>query len=339
MDRKKEFDVLRKSLGTIDLSKEGRLRCISTGVVAIDLATGGGIPEGRFTEVFGEWQSGKSLLMYQTIVQCQRSGGVAILFDSERAFDVRWGANLGININELLLFTPESLEDAFSGMEKAIKAVRSGAFKDSPVLIVYDSLAASVAEAELKQTFGQPEMALRARVISSALRKMTNLIADYRVALVFVNQLRSKIGVMFGPTSDTTGGRAPKFYATLRMEMRKKNRIKKDDNIVGVSGEMEVVKSKIGVPFRRVEFDLFFDKGIDRLSGLLDYLVRYGIIKQSGAWFQFGSKKFRSSQFENVWSEIGQDVMDVYKGLTEVPVMVDVDADDEKLREDSDDGE
>jgi len=334
MDRDKEFAALKKSLSAVDFSKEMAIKGISTGVVAIDLATCGGIPEGRFTEIFGEWQSGKSLLMYQTIVQCQKNGGVALLFDSERAFDTRWGGTLGINLNELLLFNPCSLEDAFSGMENAIKAVRGGSFKDSPVLIVYDSLAASVAQAELKQTFGQPEMALRARVISSALRKMTNLIADYRVALVFVNQLRSKVGVMFGPTTDTTGGRAPKFYATLRMEMRKRNRIKKDDNVVGVSGEMEVVKSKIGVPFRRVEFDLLFDKGIPRLSGLLDYLVRYGIIKQSGAWFQFKAKRFRSSQFESIWSEIEEDVMNAYRELVESPAMIEVDVSESNVQAD-----
>ena len=175
---------------------------------------------------------------------------------------------------------------------------------------------------------------MRARVISSALRKMTNLIADYRVALVFVNQLRSKVGVMFGPTTDTTGGRAPKFYATLRMEMRKRNRIKKDDNVVGVSGEMEVVKSKIGVPFRRVEFDLLFDKGIPRLSGLLDYLVRYGIIKQSGAWFQFKAKRFRSSQFESIWSEIEEDVMNAYRELVESPAMIEVDVSESNVQAD-----
>lgn len=320
-DKKKDFDALKKSLQVVDLSKEASVRCIPTGVISIDLAVGGGIPEGRFTEIFGEWQSGKSLLMYQAIAECQRRGGVAFLFDSERAFDIRWGKALGIDVDELLLFYPESLEDAFTDMEKAIRLVKSGGLKDRPVLIVYDSLAASVAKDELEQGFGKPEMALRARVISSSLRKMTNLIADHRVALVFVNQLRSKVGVMFGPTSDTTGGRAPKFYATLRLEMSKRNKIKRGDEVIGVQGVLEVVKSKIGVPFRRVNFELFFDKGIDKLSGLLDYFIRYGIIGQSGAWCSFQNKSFRAAQFPQIWEEHSEELMRLYREKLSVPAV------------------
>ena len=182
-NRRKELEALRKGLAVVDLSKMVPGPCISTGVIAFDLAMAGGFPEGRFAEVFGEWQSGKSLLMYQTIAQCQKAGGIALLFDSERALEKRWCETLGINLEELFYYTPTSLEDAFGEMQQAIRTVRSKStlFKDCPVLIVYDSLAASIARDEEGEDFGTPEMARRARVISSALRKMTNLVADFRV--------------------------------------------------------------------------------------------------------------------------------------------------------------
>lgn len=337
MDRQKAIEALRKDLGTIDLSKITSVPSISTGIEAFDLAMGGGFPEGRFSEVYGDWQSGKSLLLYQTIANCQRQGGLAFLLDSERSLDPRWVQSLGINMTELQYEPPETLEDGFSKIEKAIRAVRANAslFKDCPLLIVYDSLAASIARDELKQDFGTPEMAIRARVISSALRKMTNMIADYRVALVFVNQLRSKVGVLYGPTEETSGGRAPKFYASIRIALKKKKHILDGENIVGVNGEMVVVKSKVGIPFRSVDFSMSFKSGIGRFSGLADYLVGHGVFKKSGGWYTFGKRKFHEQQLPGFWDDIRDSVKEKLNTFS-APVDIDIreDADAEKTSSD-----
>jgi len=307
--RQEELEAIRSKLSTVDLSSVSeKIRCISTGVEAFDLAMGGGFPESRFSEVYGEWQSGKSLLAYQTIVQCQRSGGIAMLFDSERALDKRWAKTIGINTDDLFLFVPASIEDAFEKMQSAVRVVReeSETFKDAPLLMVWDSLAASIAREEIDQPFGKSEMGLRARSISQGLRRLTNTIADARVAVIFVNQLRSKIGIIFGSKDDTTGGRAPKFYAGLRIMLKKGKKIVSSEKkrVIGVQGELEVIKSKIGIPFKKVSFELIFNKGIHRLSGLLDYLVNEDVISRPTTQrYEFEGLSFRKREFPEVWQQ------------------------------------
>jgi len=312
-----EIESLRKKLGAVDLREAAiSLGFIPTGVVAFDLMTGGGFPKGRFSEVFGEWQSGKSLLMYQTIAQCQHSGGVAVLLDSERALEPRWASLLGIDSDTLVYFTPKSLEEGFRTIEDLVLAVREkdSPLKDKDVLIVWDSLAASIAREEIGKDYGAPEMALRARTISGALRRLVSLIADERIALVFINQLRSKIGVMFGSTEDTTGGRAPKFYASLRIGISKGKKIKKDNKVIGVTGSFEVVKSKVGIPFKKAGFEIYFRDGIPHLSGLLNFLVDEGVIvKTSQRKYQFttGSGEvieFIRQQFGQIWSDHSEEM-------------------------------
>ena len=312
-----EIESLRKRLGAVDLREAGAsLGFIATGVVAFDLMTGGGFPQGRFSEVFGEWQSGKSLLMYQTIATCQRMGGVAVLLDSERALEPRWATLLGIDSDRLVYFTPKSLEEGFRKIEDLVLAVRDkeSLLKDRDVLIVWDSLAASIAREEIGKDYGAPEMALRARTISGALRRLVSLIADERIALVFINQLRSKIGVVFGSTEDTTGGRAPKFYASLRIGISKGKKIKKDNKVVGVTGTFEVVKSKVGIPFKKAGFEIYFNKGIPPLSGLLDFLVDEGVVvKASQRRYLFSPSEgepveFARNQFESIWENFSEEM-------------------------------
>jgi len=311
-----DLERLRSEFSVIDLSgAEEEIRCISTGVVAFDLAMGGGWPESRISEISGEWQSGKSLVMYQSIKECQLQGGIAVLDDSERAFDVRWAKVLGIDLNKLIYFVADSLEEGFSHMEKFCRKAReSDSFRDVPILYVKDSLEASIAYEEKSMDLIRPAVALRARAISKCLRRLTNLIADTRVAVVFVNQLRDKIGVMFGEKTHTAGGKAPKYYAGLRVVLRKKGRLKSGNRVVGVKGELEVTKSKIGIPYRKAAFEIFFNRGIPRHSGLLNFLVDEEIItRPTSRSYQFGDRRFTSREFLKVWEECGDAMMEAYK--------------------------
>lgn len=326
MSREKELEALRRDLETIDLSKIESPPAISTSVVAFDLAMGGGFPEGRLSEVLGDFSSGKSLLLLLAIAAVQRAGGIAILLDSERSLSLPWVRLLGVNLEELFYYLPESLEDAFTRIENAIKMIRrkGSLFKQCPVLIGYDSLAASVAREELTQEYGKPEMAIRARVISQALRKQTALISDYRVALVMVNQLRSKVGVMFGPSEDSTGGRAPKFYAAMRIALKKRKSIMDGENVIGVNGELTVIKSKVCIPFRSVNFRMLFTGGIDRFSGLADYLNRLAVFgKTQSGWYTFGKQKFREAQLPGLWDGMKDSVKEKLNAFS-APVDVSV---------------
>jgi len=312
--RLREMEELRKAFGFVDMTKIENIKCCTTGVTAFDLAMSGGFPEGRLTEVFGEFQTGKSLLCYQAIREVQRVGGFVFLLDSERSLDPRWVKALGIDVTQMVYDTPESLEDAFKKMEGVVKHVRANAkvYENHPFLIVYDSLATSVAKKELEGEFGDPEMGIRARVISSSLRKLINLIADHRVSLIFVNQLRSKIGVLVGLKEETTGGRAPKFYASLRVSMRGRGKIlDAEDRVIGFKGILEVQKSRIGIPFRSVEFELLFKKGFPKFSGLGAYLQGQGVFQiGGGGWITFEGHRFRSTQVEEKWPEIEALVME-----------------------------
>jgi len=318
--RNSEFEELRKQLSSIDLREvDEDVRCIPTGVTAFDLAMGGGWPESRFSECYGTWQSGKSLLMYQSIRACQRLGGLAFLDDAERAFDKRWARTLGINVDDLFYFISESLEHGFAHLEKVARIVReSPSFRNVPILYVKDSLEASIAKEEEEMEFSKTGVALRARAISTGLRRLTNLIADQRIAVVFVNQLRTKIGVMFGTPEETAGGKAPKYYAGLRVLMKKGKRIKMGTRTVGMAGTLEVIKSKIGVPFRHVNFQMMFNRGIPELSGLLDYLVEQEVIKQpTSRAFEFEGERFSRRKFPEVWEEKKEAILESYRKMEE----------------------
>jgi recombination protein RecA len=224
--------------------------------------------------------------------------------DAERAFDKRWAKVLGIDTDELIYFISPDLESGFEHIEKLAKKVREGEFKDKPILYVKDSLEASIAKEEAEQDFAKAGIAQRARVISRCLRRITNLIADQRIAVVFVNQLRTNVGVMFGPSEESGGGKAPKFYAGLRCVVKKHGKIIEDNRVVGTKGVLEVIKSKVGVPFKRTEFEIVFNKGVNRYSGLLPYLVAEGIVtRPTNITYAFGETKFKAKEFRSVWKE------------------------------------
>jgi recombination protein RecA len=316
--RKRGIEDLKKSLSTVELPEATRR--VSTGIISVDLATGGGFPEGRFSEVAGEWQTGKSLICYQAIAQCQKSGGLAILDDAERAFDKRWAKILGINTDELMYFISTSLEHGFEHVEMVAKQVRENEeFKDKSILYVKDSLEASIAKEEAEQDFAKAGIAQRARVISRCLRRITNLIADQRIAVVFVNQLRTNVGVMFGPNEESGGGKAPKFYAGLRCIIKKHGKIIEESRVVGTKGILEVIKSKVGVPFKRTEFEINFNKGIDRYSGLLPYLVAEGVItRPTTQSYGFGDLRFKAKEFRQVWKENSKDFRKALSGVNPI---------------------
>jgi recombination protein RecA len=317
------LDQIRKEVDTIDLSGVSEsVECIKTGVVAFDLAMDGGWPVGRLSELAGDWQSGKSLLAYQSIAECQRQGGIAFLDDVERALDKTWARKLGINLDELFYYHSSSLEDGFQHLFRVCTVVRnSSQFRDVPVLYIKDSLEASIAKDEAEKEFGEMGVAMRSRAISSGLRRLMNLIADQRIAVVLINQLRTNIGPMYGPKEETTGGRAPKFYASMRTILRKGKKIKDGERTVGIEGTMEVLKSKIGTPFKSVHFQIIFRRGIGALSGLLPFLVTEGAIKKlTPHSYQFGSDRFRPQDFSRVWTESNEALLAKLKELeTESP--------------------
>lgn len=299
--RKREIDELR-SLFSVELPEATRR--VSTGVISVDLATGGGFPEGRISEVAGEWQTGKSLICYQALRECQKAGGLAILDDVERAFDKKWAKIIGINTDELIYHISPDLESGFEHTEKIAKRARQGEFKDKPIIYVRDSLEASIAKEEAEQEFSKTGVAQRARVISRCLRRINHLIADERIAVVFVNQLRTNVGVMFGPTEESGGGKAPKFYAGLRCIIKKRGKIIEDGRVVGTKGVFEVIKSKVGVPFKRAEFEIVFNKGISRYSGLLPYLITEGVVtRPTNITYEFEGHKFKAKEFRAIWKE------------------------------------
>lgn len=333
--RDRDLDNLRKTLTTVDLSEVSEnVQCISTGVISFDLAMGGGWPESRISELGGMWQTGKSLIAYQSIRECQKSGGIAFLDDAERAFDKRWARIIGVNLDDLFLYNSTSLEDGFEHLEKACTAVReSPSFANCPVLYVKDSLEASIAMDEIKKSLTETGgVALRARSISRGLRRLTNLIADQRMSVLFINQLRTKIGVMFGDPDETSGGKAPKYYSGMRVALRPGGKIKVDEKVVGFKCSFEVIKSKIGVPFKKVHFELMLNRGIHSMSGLLPYLLSEGVItKPTTKSYQFGDVRFPSTDFPKVWEEKKVEIVVALKILNEAPM-------EDVVAEESEDG-
>jgi recombination protein RecA len=302
-------EALEKQFGKGAIMRMGddsagmKVQSISTGSMALDFALGvGGLPRGRVTEIYGPESSGKTTLALHVIAEAQKEGGIAAIVDAEHAFDPTYARKLGVDINALLISQPESGEQALSIVETL---VRSGAID----VVVVDSVAALVPQAELEGEMGDSVMGLQARLMSQALRKLTGAISKSCAVCIFINQLRDKIGVMYGSPETTTGGKALKFYASVRLDIRKIAQIKDGDESTGNRTRVKVVKNKVAPPFKTAEFDILYGEGISAIGELIDLGVEFGVIKKAGSWFSYGQEK------------LGQGRETVKKALREDPLL------------------
>jgi len=296
-------------------------KVISTGSISLDIALGiGGLPRGRIVEVYGPESSGKTTLALQAIAQSQRTGGICAIVDAEHALDVQYAKKLGVKTEDLLLSQPDSGEQA---LEIAEALVRSNAVD----VLVVDSVAALVPRNELEGEMGDAQMGAQARLMSQALRKLTALINKSQTLLIFINQIRMKIGVMFGNPETTTGGNALKFYSTIRLDIRRIGAIKSGDQVLGNRTRVKVVKNKMAPPFKQVEFDLMYGEGISREGDLLDLATDSDIIEKTGSWFSFGKDRIgqgreNAKEFLKSHPEIAQQIENKLKenyGLVSEP--------------------
>jgi len=261
------------------------VRTIPSGALSLDAALGvGGLPKGRIIEIFGPEASGKTTLALHAIANAQKAGGTAVLIDAEYAFDSAYAKNLGVDVDNLLISQPDTGEQA---LEIADTLVRSGAID----IIVVDSVAALVPAAEMEGEMGDSHMGLQARLMSQALRKLTGILSKSKCCLIFINQLRMKIGVMFGNPETTTGGNALKFYASVRIDIRRTAALKDGENVIGNRTRARVVKNKLSPPFKEAEFDIIYGKGISYAGDVIDLAVAHGIVEKSGAWLSYNNER------------------------------------------------
>lgn len=324
------IDKLEKTFGKGSIMKMGdqaieNVEVIPTGSLGLDIALGiGGLPKGRVIEIYGPESSGKTTLTLHAIAEVQKAGGIAAFIDAEHAFDRTYAEKLGIDTQNLLISQPDNGEQA---LEIAENLIRSGAID----IIVIDSVAALVPKSEIEGEMGDSKMGLHARLMSQALRKLTGTISKTGCCCIFINQLREKIGVMFGNPETTTGGNALKFYASIRLDIRRIGQIKDGDAVVGNRTRVKVVKNKVAPPFRQAEFDIMYGEGISKIGEIVDLGVEHNIIKKSGSWFSYGDTKlgqgrdavkalFKDNQ--ELCEEIEEKIREALSSKVEVPELV-----------------